>query len=102
MKRKLGVALAAAAVIVCAIPAFAHRYDRQNDGHPLQIVGWVVHPVGVALEYAIVRPMHRLVSSDDADIWFGHQAKPSDDGTYYEWLHGDYSPSIKKLRDERS
>lgn len=94
MKR---IALCAVLGVLCvslATPAFAHRYSRRDDGHPLRFVAFVIHPIGVALEYAIARPVHRFVSQPDADIWFGHKVYVSDYDQFHEWVHGDYEPSI--------
>ncbi len=102
MKRKLTAALLALAfVALMAAPASAHRYNRTNDGHPMRLVAYALHPVGIALEYVIMRPVHAFVSGDDVDIWFGHDSNLSDDGTYDEWLHGDYEPSIKVERAKK-
>ncbi len=33
--------------------AVAEEYDSTEAGHPLRIIGYVLHPVGVALDYLI-------------------------------------------------
>jgi hypothetical protein len=93
-KNALVAALAIAAAAMLAVPAAAHRYDRTHD-HPLRLVGYALHPVGVAAEFAIIRPIHWIVSQPDLDIIFGHRAYLNDEGTHFEWLHGDRTPSIK-------
>lgn len=86
-------------------PASADRYNRDYSGHPLQIISYPVHAVGIGLEYLVTRPIHYLVSRDNADILFGHYAQAKDDGTYFEWTHGDLKPSVAveraALRDAR-
>lgn len=95
-KKHIAIAmLAIAAVAFVATPAWAHRYTRQDEGHPLRYIGYVVNAVGIGLEYAVTRPIHRFVSKPNNDIIFGHKSYVSDIGTYNEWVHGDYSPSIK-------
>lgn len=100
MKRKLGIALLALGLVALTIPAAAHRYTRHTDGHPLRVVAYVLHPVGVALEYGIARPIHWLVSRNDLDIVFGHQPKLAEENDYFEWVHGDYEPSIRDDREK--
>src|SRR5690606_12739054 len=91
-------ALLAVAMVAVVAPASAHRYSRTDDGHPLRLIAHVVHPVGILLEYGIFRPVHHFVSECDPfggnDILFGHKSYIADEGTYHEWTHGDYSPSI--------
>ena len=101
MKRKLGIALLALGLVALAIPASAHRYSRPDDGHPLRVVAYVFHPFGVALEYAVARPIHWFVSRNDLDIVFGHTPSMAEEGTYFEWSHGDYTPSIRSEREEQ-
>ncbi len=38
-------------------------------GHPLRPLGFVLHPLGVALDYALVRPFYMLAGL--APEWFG-------------------------------
>jgi len=56
-----GVAVAALAV---ASPAAAEEYDETYTGHPLRIVAYVVHPIGVILDTLIFRPFHWLGSHE--------------------------------------
>ena len=93
-KNALVAALAIAAAAMLAVPAAAHRQDRTHD-HPMRLVAYALHPIGVAAEFVIIRPVHWVVSQPNLDVVFGHKAYLSDEGTYFEWLHGDHSPSIK-------
>lgn len=34
----------------------------QEDSHPVRIVGYILSPLGVALEYTIARPLHYLAT----------------------------------------
>lgn len=72
----------------------ADRYRRNKSDNPFRLISYVVHPVGILLEYAVMRPIHWVVSRPNLDIIFGHQATLHDEGTYFEWTHGDFSPSI--------
>jgi hypothetical protein len=42
----------------------ASDYDPQQAAHPLRVVGYVLHPVGVILDTLIVRPAHWLGSRE--------------------------------------
>jgi hypothetical protein len=65
--------------------AWAHEYDRDDSDHPLRYVAYVVHPVGVAVEYAVLRPIHWLVSQPNLDIIFGHEPREDADYDYMKW-----------------
>ena len=60
-----------------ASPALADEYEPLEAGHPLRIIAYILHPVGVVLDLLIVRPAHWLVSQDGLDEFFGHE--PYDD-----------------------
>jgi len=78
---------------VLPVRASAHDYQRgSTDGHVLRLVAYVVHPIGIALEYGITRPVHWVASQPHLDILLGHKAAPGD--VYFEWTHGDGSRSI--------
>ena len=66
---------AASAVLVLtllATPLAAVAHDSEESGHPVRIVAYVLHPVGVALDYGIVRPFHWLVTREPWRTIFGH------------------------------
>lgn len=54
-------------------PAAADRYDEDEAGHPLRIVAYIVHPIGVILDYLILRPGHWFVSQEPMRTLFGHE-----------------------------
>jgi hypothetical protein len=54
LRRLLAGGLALALLSV-ALPAVADDYDPKRSGHPLRIVAYVVHPVGVLLDYLLPR-----------------------------------------------
>jgi len=70
--RRLAAALALAAIAV-ASGARADDYDPQKAGHPVRIVAYVVHPVGVVLDLLIFRPAHWVGSLPGMDRFFGHE-----------------------------
>jgi hypothetical protein len=51
-------------------------------GHPFRAAGFALHPVGVALDYALVRPFYLLGSL--APEWFG---LTTDDAQLYQSHH---------------
>ncbi len=71
--RRAVVAIALAlALVVAGAPATADDYDSEEAAHPLRIIAYVVHPVGVILEWLIVRPAHWIVSQKHLKTLFGH------------------------------
>jgi len=68
-------ALALAMIFAVASPARAHDYDRENDGHLLRLVAYAFYPVGMGLEYGIMRPIHQLVSQPKLCVIFGHEPR---------------------------
>lgn len=51
--------------------AVPDEYD-DSQSHPLRVAAYLVHPVGVGLEWLIFRPFHWVVSREGADRVFGH------------------------------
>ena len=54
-------------------PCLADEYDEDSAGHPLRLIAYVLHPVGVAIDYLIMRPAHWLVSQEPMKTVFGHK-----------------------------
>ena len=77
IRRTLALVLACAVLLLGASPALADEYDPQQAGHPLRIVAYILHPVGVVLDLLIMRPAHWIVSQEGLDELFGHE--PYDD-----------------------
>ncbi len=71
-KRWLSAMLCAVAMLT-ASPALADEYDEDSAGHPLRLVAYILHPVGVAIDYLIMRPAHWLVSQEPMKTVFGHK-----------------------------
>ena len=76
MRTVLATLLAMAAV-AAASGARADEYDPQRAGHPVRVIAYVVHPVGVVLDLLIFRPAHWIGSLPGLDEFFGHE--PYDD-----------------------
>jgi len=53
VRRSLLAGAAALVLLSGAAPAGADEYDPKRAGHPLRIVAYVVHPVGVVIDYLI-------------------------------------------------
>lgn len=72
---RLALGLGAAALLAFAVaaPAAADEHDPKETGHPLRIVAFVLHPIGVALDYLILRPAHWLVEREPFRTVFGNE-----------------------------
>jgi hypothetical protein len=68
-----GFAAALAVLPLCSAAARADDYDPQRAGHPVRIIAYVVHPVGVILDLVIFRPAHWIGSLPGVDEFFGHE-----------------------------
>lgn len=54
--------------------------DQYDDSqiHPLRVIGYLVNPVGVLLEWVVARPFHSLVSgTPEMEYITGHRPHPS-------------------------
>lgn len=48
-------------------------YDPLRAGHPLRIIAYALHPVGVILDYAILRPAYWLGSHEPLRTLVGRE-----------------------------
>jgi hypothetical protein len=72
--RRLLAAVALAGILsLAAATASADDYDPKSAGHPLRIVAYILHPVGVVLDYLIMRPAHWIGSHEPMKTLFGHK-----------------------------
>ena len=71
------LAVGALASGLFAAAAAADDYDPQRAGHPVRIIAYALHPVGVVLDLLIARPAHWIGSLPGLDELFGHE--PYDD-----------------------
>ena len=46
-------------------------YEPLRAGHPLRVVAYALHPVGVILDYAICRPLYWIGSHEPLRTLFG-------------------------------
>ena len=59
--------------VASATPVRADDYDEKSSGHPVRIIAYLLHPVGVAIDYLILRPAHWLGSREPLKTIFGHE-----------------------------
>ena len=77
-KLKLLIVPLALSLVLSFMPlqALAEEYD-ESQSHPLRVVAYVVHPIGVLFEWVLARPFHELVSgSKEREYLFGHKPHP--------------------------
>ena len=74
-KTRRFAALVASLFFVVSIsnPVAADEYDSENAGHPLRMVAYVLHPVGVIIDYLLLRPAPWLGSKEPFKTAFGHE-----------------------------
>ena len=53
--------------------ARADTYESDRAGHPVRILAYVLHPVGVVLDYLLLRPAHWLGHRQPFRTLFGHE-----------------------------
>ena len=65
------------AIILSAGTGFADEsdYDPKEAGHPIRIIAYVAHPVGVLIDYAILRPAYWLGEKEPFKTIFGQKAE---------------------------
>lgn len=73
LRRSLAALLVCAGLAVLAGPAAADEYDARRAGHPLRVVAYVLHPIGVTLDYLLFRPAHWVGSLPGVRTFFGHE-----------------------------
>ena len=71
-RRPLASAVLVLGLLAAAGPAAADEYDPQYAGHPLRILAYVMHPVGVMFDYLLFRPVHWIGSHEPLKTIFGH------------------------------
>ena len=53
--------------------AAADEYDAKSAGHPLRIIAYALHPIGVAFDYLLFRPAHWVGHQEPFRTVFGHR-----------------------------
>jgi hypothetical protein len=71
MKRIAWLCALAVGLMAATAAADEHRSDRA--GHPLKVIGTILHPVGVALDWMIFRPAHWLQEREPVKTLTGHE-----------------------------
>lgn len=71
-RRPLASVLLALSLLAAASPAAADEYDPKYAGHPLRILAYVLHPVGVMFDVLLFRPAHWIGSHEPLKTLFGH------------------------------
>jgi hypothetical protein len=75
LRRLAACWMIASALLVSAVPAAADEYDPRRTGHPLRILAYVLHPVGVAFDYLVFRPAHWVGHHEPLRTIFGHRGE---------------------------
>jgi hypothetical protein len=80
------------AVVGCLMagPATVSAHDAYDDSesHPLRLVAYAVHPIGYAVEWLAMRPLHFLHSQRQLEKIFGHVAHENPYGGYEPYVPG--------------
>jgi hypothetical protein len=53
--------------------AQADRYDPKKAGNPIRITAYILHPVGVLLDYGLARPCFWVVQREPFSTIFGYE-----------------------------
>ena len=83
MKKKVYALMLALALLALPALSQAHSYDRDDSDYPLRYVAYALNPIGIAVEYGVLRPIHWIVSRPVADVIFGHEPREGDE--YFVW-----------------
>ncbi len=54
-------------------PVVMQRHDPEQSGHPLRVLAYLVHPLGVLLDTLLFRPAHWIVRHEPMRTIFGHE-----------------------------
>ncbi len=73
LRRRCAALVLVGALAALATPMAADEYDARRAGHPLRVLAYALHPVGVALDWLIFRPAHWAGSQPAMSYIFGHQ-----------------------------
>ena len=79
--RRIVIGLGLICVALAALPAQAGptRYDPRRAGHPLRVVAYIAHPVGVILDTLIFHPAWWVGQHEPFHTLFGVQTQLADD-----------------------
>jgi len=62
----------------------AADYKRGQDDNPVLIASYIVHPIGMAAEYAITRPIHWITKQVNLNKLFGSKNTYEDNSFVWE------------------
>jgi hypothetical protein len=71
--KALAALLAFCLLLGSVAPVSADEYDPKRAGHPLRIVAYVLHPIGVLVDFLLLRPAHWIGSQEPMRTIFGHE-----------------------------
>jgi len=72
IRRVVGTLALASLLLAAPTAAVANEYDSERAGHPLRVVGYVLHPIGVLVDTLVFRPAHWVISHEPLRSLFGH------------------------------
>jgi len=70
-RKMLAGGLAAVALAIAMPAAATDEYDPQYAGHPIRIVAYVLHPIGMLFDYLVMRPAFWVGSQEPFSTIFG-------------------------------
>ncbi|MBI2875421.1 MAG: hypothetical protein HYY20_00910 [Candidatus Tectomicrobia bacterium] len=71
--RRLSAAIVILALVLSVTPrAWADAYEEEQAGNPWRVLAYVIHPIGVALDRLVARPLHQLMHYKLIDELTGH------------------------------
>jgi len=73
LRRSLAALCLLVGLALLGAPAAADEYDARRAGHPLRVAAYVLHPIGVTLDYLLFRPAHWVGSLPVIRTLFGHE-----------------------------
>ena len=71
MKKLMLAVLIVTIFVGLASVSSAADYKRGFDDNPVLIASYIVHPIGMAAEYAITRPIHWITKQVNLNKLFG-------------------------------
>lgn len=86
MKQRIMTLVVAAGLL--AVPATGRAHDAYDDtqSHPLRLLAYAVNPVGYAIEWLVMRPIHFAVSQPSVERVFGHTPHENPFGDYQAYV----------------
>ncbi len=76
MKTKLATLCLALMMAGLPATAVADEYNPRRAGHPLQVIAYVLYPVGVTLDWLLFRPAWLLAQREPLRALFGFKPLP--------------------------